>query len=124
MHVVPTMSADCGFLGDEESTMPILVTRQHGTKWTNVNAVPCKGANKYAIQTQVDLVKQLGRRKFIYKSDQEPALVELKQKVMERLGKEYEIHEEHPAVVVKQSNGVIEHGWSGKNSQVCRGGGI
>ena len=44
-HVIPTVSMDYCFMGkdEDESTMPILVLRDHGTKKTFSHVVPSKG---------------------------------------------------------------------------------
>jgi hypothetical protein len=111
-HLVPTISCDYMFLGDEESTLPIIVHRVHGTKWVSASVVPSKGPEAYAVKVVTDSIKRLGYKRFLYKSDQEPALLALKAAAMTELGDAFNIKPElaqlHDQGGGSQSNAHVE----------------
>ena len=69
--------------------------------------MPEKGAHPYAIMKMAQDIRNLGYREAIIKTDQEPAIINLKNKVMNELGMEM-VPEESP-VGESQSNGDIEN---------------
>ena len=47
-HAVPHVSINYCFVGaDDKKALPILVTRDHGTKTTFSHVVPCKGIGHF-----------------------------------------------------------------------------
>ena len=86
--------------------MPILVSRDRKSKWINAAVVPQKGNCAYAIKRLSEDVGALGYSRLVLKSDQEPAIKELKARVkMERA--EDIIMEESPAYE-HRANGEVE----------------
>ena len=68
-----------------------------------------KGPSEYAIEAIVEDIESLGIKRFIFKSDQEPAILALKERIIEALGKKYEVIPEESPVGDHQANGEIEN---------------
>ena len=68
-----------------------------------------QGPNEYAIEAIKEDIESLGIKRFIFKSDQEPAILALKERVTEALGKKYEVIPEESPVGDHQANGEIEN---------------
>jgi hypothetical protein len=96
---------------DENSLgMPILISKDRKGKTISAQVMPEKGAIPYAVLKMSQDIKNLGYREVIIKTDQEPSIKNLKEKVMNELGFESQIEsilEESP-VGESQSNGEIE----------------
>jgi hypothetical protein len=109
-HLVDTISFDYYFQGQEDdATLSQLCIRDHNSKWTRCFVVPRKGSHPYVVDEVVRTLKQIGHSKFIFKSDNEPALLDLKDEVTKQMRKDgFEVIPEHPPVGESQSNGVIE----------------
>ncbi len=112
-HVVPHVSFDYVFLGqDDEKTLPIILVRDHSTRTTYSHAVPCKGtsSSKYPEKQVAHSIKQLGYSKIIFKSDNEPAILELRRAVCKILRHDHgmTVIEEESPVEDHQANGVVE----------------
>ena len=112
-HTVPHVSVDYVFLGQEdEKTLPIMLIRAHGTRVTFSHAVPCKGtsASKYPERQVSSSIKRLGWSKIIFKSDNEPAILELRRAASRILRKFYgiDVIEEESPVEDHQANGAVE----------------
>ena len=77
---LPTIHADYGFMADgaSEESLPILVLRDGTTRGYGATAVPRKGVDKYSIAFYAGFVKELGWRRYVSKSENEPALLALK----------------------------------------------
>ena len=77
-YTVPHVSFDYCFMGQDESKcLPILACRDHKTKFTFCQVVPCKGTGHvYNVKQAVANVEVLGYPKILFKCDQEPAIVE------------------------------------------------
>ena len=111
-HAVPHVSFDYAYIGqDDEDALPIIVIRDHGSKSTFSHAVPAKGMDKYAIRQCAHSISTLGHRKIILKSDNEPAIMALKHRVMDLLRQEHgmEVIPEECPVDDHQANGTVEH---------------
>jgi len=106
--IVPVVSIDYMFLGNkgEEKGSPILagIDAKSGTMFAQL--VPEKGVHSYAVKRLSQEIKRMGYTKIILKSDQEPAIVALKNAV--RNLKESEIIPEESPAYEHQSNGTIE----------------
>ena len=79
----PLIAADYAYLndrsdsGEEAGSAPILVTRS-SEGWTSSHMVPAKGTDPYAIMVLEGEMFGLGRSAVLFRSDQERALVALK----------------------------------------------
>ena len=87
---VPTVHLDYMFLtsgeereeeDEEKSGMPILVALDQESGMTFSSVVPKKGANAYAIVRLCNDLSLLGHAKLVLKSDNEPAIISLKEAV-------------------------------------------
>ena len=110
-HGTPHVSMDYCFMGqDETKCLPILVIRDHASKTVFSHVVPCKGTSQqYPIAQSVDDIEQLGHAKLILKSDQEPAILDLRDTIIARCKeKKISIIPENSPTGESQSNGVIE----------------
>ena len=58
--------------------MPVLNIKDLWSKKVAAEIVPRKGNNEYALEVLTDFIKQTGYKKLILKSDQEPAILSLK----------------------------------------------
>ena len=108
---VPLVSIDYMFMHDkqkegEERGMPILVMKDRKTRVVRARVVPQKGRNAYAIKILAGMIVSLGYKKILLKSDQEPAVLALKEAVKNELGIEV-IDEESPEYD-SQANGEVE----------------
>ena len=75
-HLLNTLSMDYYFAGqDGDETLSQLCLRCHNSKWTRCFVVPRKGPHPWVITTLVDAIKQMGYKRFVFKSDNEPALL-------------------------------------------------
>jgi hypothetical protein len=90
-----------------EDGQPILVTRDRKSKIVIAHVIEEKGANEYAVKRLSQDLKLTGYRKIIFKSDNEPAIIALKQGV-EEMTSEMEIRFEESPVGESSSNGEIE----------------
>ena len=63
---------------EEQMGMPILVGREEQSGWYMAAVVPSKGKCAHAVQKVEDMIDSLGYTKVIVKTDQEPAIMELK----------------------------------------------
>ena len=105
------ISIDYMFMHDkqkegEEKGMPILVMKDRRTKIIRARVVPQKGKHWYAIKVLSGMLDSLGYKKAIFKSDQEPAILSLKEAVKNESGVTL-ITEESPEYD-SQANGEIE----------------
>ncbi len=63
--------------------VPIVVAKDNQTKAIVASFVPSKALDSYAVETVKKMVKRLGHRKIITRSDNEPAILALKEAVRE-----------------------------------------
>ena len=68
-----------------------------------------KGPNEYAIEQVKEDIESMEIRRMIFKTDQEPAILALKERVIEALGTKVEVIEEESLVGDHQANGEIEN---------------
>ena len=84
-YEVPVVSLDYCYLNEEKGSKvkPILAIKCHSTKTVTANMVPSKGGDcELAIKSaQRDIEKIIGHKKIVLRSDQEPAIVDLKNKL-------------------------------------------
>ena len=116
-HEMPMVTIDYMFLNSEgsssdESSMPTLVVKDvlspHcGTGMLFAHVVPHKGANSYAINILSKDIAILGHPELILKSDNEPAIIALKEATKRERSER--IVFESPPVKESQANGAIEN---------------
>ena len=110
-ETVPVVSFDYMFMDDdqkehEEKGMPILVAKDRKKKVVRARVVPQKGKHWYSIKIASGIVDSLGYKRVVLKSDQEPAIMSLKEGVKNESGAEI-VLEESPGYDSK-GNGEIE----------------
>ena len=105
---LPVISMDYGFMGqDDDDVTPMLVVKDKKSKSPWGGAIPSKGNDDYARQLLVQVVRETGYRRVVLKSDNEPAIVVLKQAARAELTDVECLMEESP-VGDHQANGDIE----------------
>ena len=82
----PVISVDYMCMHDnqgegEERGMPIMVIKDRRTRIIRARVVPQKGNHRYSIKVLSGVVESLGHSTVILKSDQEPAIMALKEAV-------------------------------------------
>ena len=109
-HQIPTISMDYAFFGDGEGeAAPTLVMREHRTRATESHPVTTKGGGVAWIRKKVaEAIKRTGLKQFIFKTDQEPSIIELKRRVVEELPEGYQVTMEESPVNEHEANGTIE----------------
>ena len=68
-----------------------------------------KGPNEYAIDQVKEDIESMGIRRLIFKTDQEPAIIALRERIIEALGSKVEVIPEESPVNDHQVNGEIEN---------------
>ena len=108
---MPTLSLDYCYMndGEEERALPCLLVKCHRTKRYWANTLPAKGTDPFAVAWLKGVVNEAGFKQVLLKSDGEPAIVALKQKVKEDL-RDVEVHLTEVPVEDHQANGFIEVG--------------
>jgi hypothetical protein len=113
---LPTVAIDYAYLGDpakdsEDKASPILVLRSGRDRWTYSEVYPAKGVqNPWCAKRLAVELAMLPWTRFIFKSDQEPAILALKAealKILKVLAAKEVVLEESP-VGDSQSNGLAE----------------
>ena len=89
-----TSSEDKGEAGDQRG-MPILVSVDEETGWVGAWVVPEKGEHWHAIKVLTGNLEEVGHKRVIVRSDQEPAILKLKQAVKREASLEM-VNEESP----------------------------
>ena len=94
-----------------EKGLPILVSHHRPSDYITANVCPRKGDDPYVVnRVKLDL-EFFGDSKVILKSDQEPAIVKLKDAV--RKAVDTDIGIEHSPVGESRSNGAVENAING-----------
>ena len=108
---VPEVLMDYAFMNQdgEDKTLTILVTKDRDTRVIMANVVQVKGRGLgESVDQGVANIKRLGnRKKMLMKVDNEPALVDLKNGIVEKL--DAEVINESPPKSESESNGSIEN---------------
>ena len=105
---LPTVACDYCFMGqDDGKVKPILVIKDSKTQAIAATFVEAKGTDPYAIKFWQGFVKHLGYKKFIAKSDGEPAIKAMKAKAIDGLKGIEAISQETPEGD-HQANGLAE----------------
>ena len=106
----PHILMDYFFMGQEGSKVfPILGLKEKQCKMKCAHMVEEKGPNEYAIEQVKEDIESMGIRRMIFKTDQEPAILAFKERVIEALGSKVEVIEEESPVGDHQANGEIEN---------------
>ena len=109
--MVPTVSIDYFFVpsGQEEAqgVLPMLAVKSHESRMTFAHVVERKGPVDSTTRRHNADLDRLGLRRLVFKSDQEHAILTLKQAVRESMPTVEVVREESP-VEEHQSNGTIE----------------
>ena len=96
----------------EEDSMPIIVLIDEASKTHRSHVLIKKGIEPYAVKTLVNDLREIGHDKFIFKTDQEPAILALKHAIAKELtagqGDVKRVMMEESPVGESQSNGLIE----------------
>ncbi len=112
-HQVPVVAMDYTFLGgqEDEAVAPVIVIKDGASGATMSQLVPCKGASVPWVQKSVSgFIRFLGYARLILKSDQEPAILELRKEIINgTMNRQCEIIEEDALVKESRSNGMIEN---------------
>ncbi len=66
---------------EEEKGMPIVVLKDERTKMITAKAVPSKGVDAHAVDSVRKALEQLGHKSILMKSDNEPAMLAMKEAV-------------------------------------------
>lgn len=111
-HVIPTVSIDFYHMGSEDqSVAPMLAVKERKTKDGGgsvfSHALESKEVSEHNIKVLKQDIEYLGLKRFIFKSDGEPAIVALKRAVAKELA-HCEILPEESPVDDHQGNGDIE----------------
>ncbi len=64
---------------EEEKGMPIVVAKSNRTQMILATAAPSKGVADYAVEIAKKMAERLGYKKIILRSDNEPAILALKE---------------------------------------------
>ena len=92
---------------EAEKGMPILVTKDSRTKMVYSRVVPKKGLDDYAVGALKRITEELGYKKVVMKSDNEPSILQLKDLV--RKETDVELVMEEVPVGDHASNGSVEN---------------
>ena len=90
-HALPTVAIDYAYLGDpaaegDEKASPILVLKSGRDRWTSSEVYPSKGTqNPWCAKRLAVELAMLPWPRFIFKSDQEPAILSLKAEALKIL---------------------------------------
>ena len=107
---IPTISIDYAFMNSkeaDEASQPIIVLKDRRSGTIKAHLVEEKGVNAYAIKRIGQDIGLLGYKRIILKSDNEPAIIALKDAIKQERSEEI-IKEESP-VGESASNGEIEN---------------
>ena len=107
---LPHVLMDYFFMGqDDAKVLPMLGLKERQCKMKFAHMVEEKGPNEYAIAQVKEDIESMGIRRMIFKTDQEPAIVALRERVIEALGRKVEVIDEESPVGDHQANGEIEN---------------
>ena len=110
-HAVPEIGMDYCFLTKDagSATLTVLVMKDRDSRAILAHPVLCKGrGQEETIQQAVESISRLGHRaKLLLKTDNEPALVDLRRGIASALG--LQVVEESPPAYEPQSNGSVEN---------------
>ena len=78
---------------DDGKVLPMLGLKERQCKMKFAHMVEEKGPNEYAIDQVKEEIESMGIRRMIFQTDQEPAIVALRERVIESLGTKVEVAE-------------------------------
>ena len=104
---VPVISIDYAFMGSEDgASVTVLIMQDRASRYITANVVQEKGINEYAVKRLGADISMLGYKEIVLKSDQEPSIVALKDRV--KADREERIVMEESPVGESASNGAVE----------------
>ena len=84
-HGIPVISCDYFYMGDDEDTgLPLLAVKDGSTGRLFAHALPTKGRSEYGEMSLSGDYLLLGYKEMVVKSDNEPALLQLKKAAVAR----------------------------------------
>ena len=106
---IPCFSADYAFMGEQttDGTTPILVLKDDTQKSVFAHVVPEKGANDFVVRQIVHDIELTGFTEVIFKTDNEPAMLNLQQAV--KAARSHKTNLENSLRGQSKSNGFIEN---------------
>ena len=110
-HTVPHVSMDYCFMGQDESKcLPILVVRDHASRFTFSQVVPCKGTGHlYCAKQLVANLEVLGHSRLLIKCDQENSIMDLRSVAIAECKKGgIDVLKEESPTGESQSNSMVE----------------
>eukprot|EP00971_Amphidinium_carterae_P106851 2116603-Amphidinium_carterae.1 len=106
------ISIDYGFLNEsasETESIPILCVKDSMHRWVAGHIVPKKGVDEFAVEVLTNELVQSGHARIHLRSDQEPAILALKEAAAARARlKGIEVVMEEPALHDSRGNGAAE----------------
>ena len=85
---LPHVLMDYFFMGQDDSkVLPMIGLKERTCKMKFAHMVEEKGPNEYAIDQVKSDIESMGIRRMIFKTDQEPAITALRERIIEALGK-------------------------------------
>ena len=118
---VPGIHIDYLFMRDKPGAdlIPVITIKDDDTKSVRAHVVPRKGDIDWVADEVIKDISKLGHSaEVIIKSDQEPALIDLRKTIVQRRGKSAKTLEENAKNKDSQSNGVIERAIQGVEGMV------
>ena len=105
---LPHVLMDYFFMGqDDNKVLPMLGLKERQCKMKFAHMVEEKGPHEHAIEQVCEDIHSMGIRRMIFKTDQEPAIMASKERIIEFLGKMVEVIPEESPVDDHQANGEI-----------------
>ena len=108
---VPVVSMDYAYLNEQDQGQekrPLLVMKDRKRGKISVIMIPKKGEDPKAILLAAREIRRLGYGTMVWKSDQEPAIQALQERVRMSLGNGFDVTMERSPVKDHQANGLIE----------------
>ena len=103
---IPTLGIDYYYLGEKEEGLPHLQVRDSHTGMSWASPVPAKGNETFAVNFMLGVLDEVGYKRLILKSDNEPAIKALKDAV--KAASQVDVILEESKTGDSQSNGLAE----------------
>ncbi len=108
--MIDTISMDYAFFGEADSqAKPVLILRKRQARWTEAVPVTSKGgAERWIARAVAEAIRRTGVNHYLYKTDQELIILDLKNKVTEELGPNFTVIMVASPVEEHASNRTVE----------------
>ena len=107
---LPTLGTDFFHMGQsDEPVLPMIAAKEKATKMLFAHMLPSKEVGQHVVDVTKDDIEFLGLKRFVYKSDGEPAIKAVKTAVTESLPTTSTVMPEESPVEDHQANGDIEN---------------